>query len=149
MTGRKDIEKIVEEYFEGTDRFLLDVSVGSNGIIGVIIDGDSDIGINDCVQLSRHIESLLNREENDFELRVSSAGLDRPFEHIRQYKKYLLRPVEIQTKDSEIISGVLQSVDKNGVELKRDSNKKKYSTVKEFVRLGFDEIAMAKPAVKL
>ena len=45
------------------------------------------ITIDECASLHRHIENNLDREKEDFELQVSSPGLDMPFAVIDQYYK--------------------------------------------------------------
>ena len=39
-----------------------------------------------CVALSKYIEDHLNRDEEDYELEVGSAGLGQPFKVPQQYK---------------------------------------------------------------
>ena len=65
------------------------MTVSSDNKIMLYIDGDENVSISNCVDLSRHIEFSLDREEEDFALSVSSAGVDMPLKLIRQYKKYI------------------------------------------------------------
>ena len=76
--------------------FIVEVNVSSSNAIRVEIDGDKGVNIADCVQISRHIEGSLDREEQDFELTVSSAGMDQPFKILRQYQRYLNRIVTVK-----------------------------------------------------
>ena len=57
--------------------------------IEVLIDSSDGISIKNCISLSRHIESALDRDENNFSLQVASAGLSEPFKVFQQYKKIL------------------------------------------------------------
>ena len=67
--------------------YLVDVVIGADNAIVVEIDHDEAVSIDDCVALSQYIEQHLDRDAEDYELEVTSAGLDRPFKIVRQYRK--------------------------------------------------------------
>jgi ribosome maturation factor RimP len=127
MILKEDIEKLAEEFLEGTDKFIVKLNVGSDNKITIYIDGDSGVTIKDCVGLSRHIENQFDRETEDFELNVSSAGVDQPFINLRQYLKYIERPVEVYLTDGTKKLGILQKADENEIviALEKKSNNKK------------------------
>ena len=75
MIEKKTVCQIVEEWLEGKDYFLVEVTVSPDDKIVVEIDHAEGVWIEDCVELSRYIESKLNREEEDYELEVGSAGI--------------------------------------------------------------------------
>ena len=93
MILKEDIEKLADEFLYGTDMFIVKLNVGSDNKITIYIDGDNGVTIDDCVGLSRFIENEYDRETEDFELNVSSAGIDQPFINLRQYLKNIERPV--------------------------------------------------------
>ena len=64
-----------------------------------------------CVELSRFIESKLNREEEDYELEVGSAGIGQPFKVLQQYYNHIGLEVEVLTKGGRKLSGVLKDAD--------------------------------------
>lgn len=145
MLDKTKIEKIVNESVTGTDKFLVDISVSSANVVDVFVDGDNGISIQECVKISRLIESSFDREVEDYELRVSSPGLSKPFKMIRQYKKYLNREIEIINNDDKKVKGVLKSVSENGFELERKKDKKgKEIILEEYL---FNGIKVAKPFV--
>ena len=74
MIDKNIVTRIVEEWLEDKDYFLVDVTVNPDDKIVVEIDHAEGVWIDDCVELSRYIESKLNREEEDYELEVGSAG---------------------------------------------------------------------------
>ncbi len=111
MIDKNVVRNIVEEWLEGTDYFLVDVSVSADNRIVVEIDHAEGVWIEDCVELSRYIESKLNREEEDFELEVGSAGIGQPFKVRQQYVNHLGKEVEVMTLAGEKFRGVLQAVD--------------------------------------
>ena len=69
--------------------------------------------IEDCVDLSRFIEDHLDREKEDFELEVGSAGLGQPFKVPQQYINFVGKEVEVLDADGQKVKGILKSVDGN------------------------------------
>jgi len=82
--------------------------------IVVEIDHAEGVWIEDCVELSRFIESRLNREEEDFELEVGSAGIGQPFKVLQQYINHIGMEVETLTREGEKLCGVLKDADEQG-----------------------------------
>lgn len=111
MIDKNLVSNIVEEWLQGKDYFLVDVTVSPDDKIVVEIDHAEGVWIEDCVELSRFIESKLNREEEDFELEVGSAGIGQPFKVLQQYKNHLGKEVETLLKDGRRITGVLKMAD--------------------------------------
>lgn len=142
MIGQKEIEKLINESLQDTDLFLVELVISQANNIQVFIDGDTQVSVNDCVQLSRAIESSLDRDEEDFELHVSSAGLDLPLQKKRQYKKHLNKMLKIKTKEEEMLILRLESVNDSGIigtPLKKNKNAKK-GAIKQFIELERVEI---------
>jgi len=75
MISKQTLETIVREYQEGTDLSLVEITVSEDNDIEVIVTRESGVAIDDCVALSRHIESRLDRDKEDFSLMVGSAGI--------------------------------------------------------------------------
>ncbi|PKP51082.1 MAG: ribosome assembly cofactor RimP [Bacteroidetes bacterium HGW-Bacteroidetes-1] len=115
MLNREQIIEWVNESLEGTDRFIVDVVIKNNEVIMVFLDADSGLGIDHCVEVSRLIESKLNRDEEDYELRVSSAGLDHPFLLTRQYIKNIGRLLQVELYDGTIHQGKIVNADQEAV----------------------------------
>lgn len=137
MINRKKIEGLIEEGLAGTDRFLVELNMNQANHIQVYIDSDTQLSISHCVELSRLIESNLDREEADFELNVSSAGLDLPLRKKRQYHKYIGQLLKIKLKDDTKLLLRLEEVAENhisGIPLKKNPNAKKGSK-KQFIEL--------------
>ena len=137
MISKKQIETLVKEKIADTEYFIVDISVSSSNQIRVEIDGDRGVKIQDCVAISRHIEGTFDREEEDFELTVSSAGMDQPFKILRQYKRYIGREVELKTTGGEKLKGLLNAANETEVTLeiakkeKVEGKKKKQLIIKE------------------
>ena len=103
MIDKIKIEKLVEEFINGTDLFLVAVRISSSGKITVLADKKEGITIDECVAISRFIEKNLNRDEEDYELQVSSPGLDMPFSVKQQYYKNEGRRIEVVDSEGKKI----------------------------------------------
>lgn len=138
MIEKELIKDITEKYLEGTTMFLVDVVVKPGNAIVVEVDSDEGVSIDDCIALSRNIESYLDRDAEDFELEVGSAGITSPLKIPRQYKKNIGNEVEVLTKKGQKLSGVLKSCDDNSFVItvtkmvKPDGGKKKVAVDEDF-----------------
>jgi len=111
------IQKLADEKLvEGTN-FIVDIAVKTGNKIIVLLDNDNGVSIGDCVAMSRHIESNLDREADDFELNVMSPGLSEPFKILRQYQKNIGKHVDVVTKEGKKLSGKLLKAEESGIEL--------------------------------
>ena len=110
MIAKGEITKIVEEYLVDTDYFLVDVCVSADNRIVIEIDSFEGVDVDFCANLSKKIEENFDREQEDFELEVGSAGLTSPFKVSQQYEKNLGKEVEILTKSGEKLVGILLEV---------------------------------------
>ena len=142
MIDRRKIEHLVEEKLSGTDQFLVGILVKPGNRILVFIDSDTHVTIDDCVAVSRHIEANVDREVEDYELQVSSAGLDQPFKLLRQYHKNTGKQVDIILNDGKKITGTLARVESKGIELMQKPVGKEIAEKKSFI--GFSEIKETK-----
>ncbi|MBM6992498.1 MAG: ribosome assembly cofactor RimP [Prevotella sp.] len=111
MIDKNVVKKLVEEWLVDKEYFLVDITVSPDDKITVEIDHADGVYINDCVELSKYIEDHLDREEEDYELEVGSAGLGQPFKVEQQYHNYIGEPVEVLTADGKKVKGVLKSVE--------------------------------------
>lgn len=117
MIEKRTVCQIVEEWLEGKEYFLVEVLVTPDDKIVVEIDHAEGVWIEDCVDLSRFIESKLNRDEEDYELEVGSAGVGQPFKVIQQYYNHIGRDVEVLTKKGIKLIGELADVNENEITL--------------------------------
>lgn len=137
MIDKEKIEGLVEEKLAGTDYYLVDVTVRPGNVIVVEIDHDQAVDIDFCVELSRFIEGRLDRDVEDFELEVGSAGLSAPFKILRQYQKNVGNEVEVLLNSGVKMTGVLAACDADGITLaveklvKPEGAKRKTTVVEE------------------
>lgn len=128
MITKDQITALTNEALADSDRFLVEVKVKPNNVIEVYVDSDTAINIDHCVEISRFIESKLDRDVEDFELSVMSWGLSGALKMDRQLQKYVGKDVEVKTKELGKIQGKLVSFDEEKVEIqpapKKTSKKK-------------------------
>ncbi len=113
MIDKNVVKKIVDEWLEDKDYFLVDIMVSPDDKIVVEIDHADGVWIEDCVALSRYVEEHLSRDEEDYELEVGSAGLGQPFKVPQQYVNFVGQEVEVLDEDGKKYKGILKSVDGN------------------------------------
>ena len=134
---------------EDKDYFLVDITVSPDDKIVVEIDHAEGVWIDDCVELSRYIESKLNREEEDYELEVGSAGIGQPFKVLKQYLIHVGKDVEVMTKDGKKWTGVLTDANEENftltVEVKvKPEGAKRPKLVEQNITFTYDEIKYTK-----
>ena len=113
MIDKSIVKSLVEEWLDDKEYFLVDVEISKDNKIVVEIDHADGVWIEDCVELSRYIEDRLNRDEEDYELEVGSAGLGQPFKVPQQYMNFVGKEVEVLDGDGKKMKGILKSVDGN------------------------------------
>jgi ribosome maturation factor RimP len=152
MLSKKHIQILAEERMQELDKnlFLVELKIASNNVINVEIDRlDGNVAIEDCVSVSRNIEHNLDREQQDFELHVSSAGLDKPFRVIEQYHKNIGNEVTVKLNEGGKIIGKLIAVEQNLITVEetrkeRLEGKKKKVLIKEAHELKLKDIKETK-----
>ena len=117
MVEKQKIQELVEEFVSGTGLFLVSVKVSNANRIIVLADKNEGITIDECATIHRHIENGLDRDKEDFELQVSSPGLDMPFVVMEQYYKNEGRKVEVTDNEGSKFIGNLKNVTAGGFEL--------------------------------
>ena len=111
MIAKSKVTEIVNQWLEDKEYFLVEVSVSADNCVSVEIDHADGVWIEDCVQLSKHIEANLNRDEEDYELEVGSAGIGQPFKVLQQYINHVSKEVEVLACDGKKYRGVLIRAD--------------------------------------
>lgn len=149
---QEKVENLLKEAFEENNSlFLISLNINDQNHILVVIDGDEGVAVNDCIAVSRKIENNLDREEIDFSLEVTSAGVSEPLQLPRQYKKNIGRKLEVRTKSNKF-EGELVSVDDEGITLvwtarePKPVGKGKINVDKE-AKIAFTEIEKAKVVI--
>jgi ribosome maturation factor RimP len=140
MVQKDTVIQAVSEWMENTPFFLVDVRITPENEIFIEFESESDdVNIDDCVDLSKFVESRLDREKEDFSLEVGSAGLGQPFKVLKQYEIHIGDEVEVITKAGKKISGILKSADEEGFCL-TVNRKVKLENSKKVMKMDVDEL---------
>src|SRR5690606_29793577 len=121
------VKKLIEEAIEENPQlFLVEWKISADNHIEILVDGDEGLSIDEIVRISRHVEHNLDREEADFSLNVSSAGVGSPLIMPRQYRKNIGRTLKITRADGgKDLEGELVSADEEGILLKWEAREPK------------------------
>ncbi len=148
MIDNLTVLELIDSQLAGTSLFLVEMKIKPGNKILVFIDGDQGVGIDDCISLSRKIESGLNRDVEDFELEVSSSGAEAPLKLKRQYLKNIGKRVRVLTVNDTYHNGDLMAVNEDAIELsvvkefKDEAGKKRKET--SLITVAFSEIKETK-----
>jgi len=140
MIEKQKIQGLVEEFIKGTGLFLVTVKVSNANRIIVLADKNEGITIDECAAIHRHIENGLDRDKEDFELQVSSPGLDMPFGVMEQYFKNEGKKVEVVDNEGSKFTGKLKNVTTGGFELETEKKTKGKAIELKDVSFNFEQI---------
>lgn len=110
MIDKAKLTQVVEDAIKGTDLFLVDIKITPTNEITVTVDSTKGVDIEQCLALTRTIEENFDRDVEDYELEVGSAGLTSPFKVKGQYDKNIGNPVEVVTRDGRKLHATLKAV---------------------------------------
>lgn len=146
---KEQVVKVLDEVLEQHPSFfLIDLYVGTDNHIRIVMDGDEGINLQDCMTISRAVEGELDRDEIDFSLEVTSAGATAPLVKERQYRKNIGRKLEVKTAD-EKLEGTLTAVSDEAITLEWKAREPKpvgkgKHTVEKKQQVAFSDIEEAK-----
>jgi ribosome maturation factor RimP len=156
MINEGNIQKVVDSELEGTDIVLVDIQISNSNNIKIILDSIKGVSIDECVKISRLIESNFDREEEDYQLEISSYGIGQAFILPLHYLKNINREVELYLKNGNTIKGVLKTVELtedlkhlkqigilNKKKIKEEGKKRK-TEIEEIISVQNNEIQKAK-----
>lgn len=149
MTFKNKVQEVLDAALaEREQLFLIDLSINEAYKISVILDGDSGVNLQDCIDISRAVENNLDREEQDFSLEVASAGVSSPLKLVRQYKKNIGRTIKVKTISLEEIEAKLTMADDEKITLEWQAREPKKigkgkETVDKKLELSYENIKEA------
>lgn len=153
MIDKVTLVRLIEDKLADSENYLVDVIFKPDNLIVVEIDNDEAVSIEDCADLSNYLEECLGDELSSFDLEVGSAGITSPFKSLRQYQKNIGNEVEVLLKRGEKLTGVLKSVNEEGIVLtvvkkvKPEGAKRKIE-VEEDLSYLFDDIKQTKYLIR-
>jgi len=153
MILKDAVSQIVESYLSTTDYYLVDLHITNDNRIQIEIDSFDGVSIDFCVQVSKYVESQLDREKEDFELEVSSAGLTEPFKVLKQYEKNIGNEVEVLTTDGKKLSGILSAANSEFFSLEieksvKPEGAKRKMTITETLDFNYNDIKYTKYIIR-
>ena len=152
MIDKKRIAELVQERIDELDNglFVVEMKVSSNNVIQVELDKlEGNVSVDDCIRVSRNVEHNLDREKEDFELNVSSAGLDKGLRVFPQYKKNVGRKVKVKLTEGGTIEGTMMEATEEGIVVQtsrkeRIEGRKKKELIVEDHKLAMKDIRETK-----
>ena len=108
---------MTEEWLQGNDYFLVDISFAADDRIVIEIDHADGVWIEDCAELSRFLQERLGDELGEYELEVGSAGLGQPFKVAQQYVNHIGDTIEVLDLEGKKVQGTLKAVEGNSFTL--------------------------------
>ncbi len=101
---------------------------GNGSLLRIYIDKDDGITIDDCVLVSQQLTGILDVEDpisGNYELEVSSPGVDRPLFTLAQIERFVGSPIKLRLHTKldgrRNISAVLISVENENLILDSDN----------------------------
>ena len=140
MISKEQVRALAQARIDELDRglFIVSISISKSNSIQLELDKtEGYVAIEDCISVSRNVEHNLDREETDFELHVSSAGLDKPLRVLQQFVKNIGREVEVMMNNKTEKKGVLLAINEQTMTLqttrveKLEGKKKKETIVED------------------
>lgn len=152
MISKTRITELIDERIAELDNglFVVSLTISPTNVIVVELDKyEGGVSVKDCMSVSRNIEHNLDREEEDFELSVTSAGLDKGLRVFAQYKKNIGREVDVKLEDGTAITGLMIDATPEQITLQterkeRIEGKKKKETIVEDHTFTMDQIKETK-----
>ena len=144
MIRKEELKQVAEDKIKEIGGYLVDLKIDINNVTRIYFDRYDGVLVDHCLAVSRHIEERFDRDHEDYELTVCSAGLDKPFLVKEQYDKNIGNEVKVLLKNGERRKGKILSF--NGVlvlEVKHKIKGSKKINIKE-EKIPFSQIKETK-----
>jgi ribosome maturation factor RimP len=148
-----DIKKALSSHAIENNYFIVDVLINNGNKIIIYVDNMSHLTIGECGKINRWIRNQFEEELEDYELIVSTPGLDQPIKTQEQFKKNIDNEVEIIALNGKKETGILKSYDQNKFsvefEKKIKNDKGKKETIIETQEFQLKDIKSVKIVIKI
>ena len=77
------------------------LSQGKDSVLSVYIDSEKGITVDDCATVSRQVSGIMDVEDpisGEYNLEVSSPGMDRPIFTVEQFNRYVGEFVDVKLR---------------------------------------------------
>lgn len=103
------------------------ISQGRHSVLRVYIDSDHGVNLDDCERVSHQVSGVLDVEDpikSEYNLEVSSPGLDRPLFRFEQYAAFCGEQLKVRLRSAvdgrRNFSGLLKTADNATLEFEVD-----------------------------
>jgi len=75
------------------------ISAGNHSVLRLFIDHENGIDVDDCAEVSRQVGAILDVEDpisTEYNLEVSSPGLDRPLFELSQFQEIIGETINVR-----------------------------------------------------
>lgn len=154
MNVKEKIIELLSTLLEDDTFFIVEVQVSPSKIrpkVTVLIDSDAGISIDECAEISRKLDDLIEAEElipHAYTLEVSSPGVDYPLAMPRQFRKNIGRTLRVVLKDGTEKKGQLESVTEEGFVLVEEVKKKKKDQLPVELVFAYTDISKVEVQIK-
>ena len=143
---KERIAELLNERFNDTQFYLVNIKRPSPTRVSVFIDHDERLKIEDCAKVSRYLEAYLDTElplGEKYTLEVSSPGMFKQMTLVRQYKKRIGSSFELTLKEGKSFKAKLINVDDNDFLIFEKAGSKQKPEIEE-IKTTLDNIKKAK-----
>ncbi|GAA4851254.1 ribosome maturation factor RimP [Algivirga pacifica] len=153
MDLRQEIERMVEEYLEESEVFIVDIEIKGTHKMAVVVtlDAAGGVPIELCAKVSRKLGNELEERElisAAYNLEVSSAGVGTPLKLYKQYEINVGRKLKVSLKDGKTFEGKLEEVKEEAFKITAEIKEKGKKKVKlEEMEIPFEELSSAEVMV--
>lgn len=94
------------------------IAAGNNSVLRLYIEHENGIDVDDCAEVSRQVSAILDVEDpisSEYNLEVSSPGVDRPLFTLEHYQAVLGETVQVKLSiplnGRRKFKGILESIE--------------------------------------
>jgi len=130
--SQEELLKLIEPEVEALGYELADLLVrlgGGRGLLRLYIDGPNGVGLDDCEKVSRQVSAILDVEDpipGDFNLEVSSPGLDRRLVKPEHFERFAGSRVKVKLRRAidgrRKVRGILIGLDGDGIVVREEGD---------------------------
>ncbi len=142
VVNKEYIKDIINNFLEGSSIFITSVDIKHGNKIMVFLDGDNGVSINDCADISRHVEKLISGGDENFEIVISSHGITKPLSMPRQFIRHTGKMVTVLLKNGHKTEGIISEADEKYFFIQHQKDKN--GMITEIIKFTYDEVKEVK-----
>jgi len=116
--NKEQIIQAVEGAVQERGCFLVDVTVSAANDVEIVIEKEEGtVDWEDCAAIDKVVHEAFSQDVEDYALTVSSAGLDRPFKVLRQFRKAIGTKVDVKFRGGKRLVATLADASEDSITL--------------------------------